>query len=176
MMRLVEEGKVDLDAPVRRYLPGFAVADSAASAAVTVRQLLNHTSGWLGDDIQDFGRGDDALARYVASMTRLPQLSPPGAVFAYNNAGLVVAGGPLGAAEFEAPQKLQAGGESIAVESPGFAAPCWADLDGDGKEELLVGQFNGGKIKVYRHEGGMKFAEGEWLKAEGEVAKVPGVW
>lgn len=92
VMRLVEAGKVELDAPVRRYLPDFAVADAHASAAVTVRQLLNHTAGWLGDDLQDFGRGDDALARYVASMTRLPQLTPPGSVFAYNNAGLVVAG------------------------------------------------------------------------------------
>jgi len=91
-MRLVEQGKLGLDAPVRRYLPDFAVADSAASAAVTVRQLLNHTSGWLGDDLQDFGRGDDALSRYVGSMSRLPQLTPPGAVFAYNNSGLVVAG------------------------------------------------------------------------------------
>ena len=92
MMRLVEQGKVDLDAPVRRYLPDFAVADPAVGAAVTVRQLLNHTSGWLGEDLQDFGRGDDAIARYVASMTRLPQLTAPGTVFAYNNAGLVVAG------------------------------------------------------------------------------------
>jgi CubicO group peptidase (beta-lactamase class C family) len=92
MMRLVDEGKVDLDAPVRRYIPEFAVADQAASATVTVRQLLNHTSGWMGDDLQDFGRGDDALARYVISMTRLPQLTPPGTVFAYNNTGLVVAG------------------------------------------------------------------------------------
>ena len=92
VMRLVERGKVDLDAPVRRYLPDFAVADAGVSAAVTVRQLLNHTSGWLGDDLQDFGGGDDALAHYVASMTRLPQLTPPGAVFAYNNSGLVAAG------------------------------------------------------------------------------------
>lgn len=92
IMRLVDAGKVSLDAPVRRYLPDFAVADPAVSAAVTLRQLLNHTSGWLGDDVQDFGNGDDALARYVASLTRLPQLNPPGAVFAYNNAGLAVAG------------------------------------------------------------------------------------
>ncbi|OBF90719.1 penicillin-binding protein [Mycobacterium sp. 852002-51152_SCH6134967] len=92
LMRLVDQGKVDLDAPVRRYLPDFAVADPSASVTVTVRQLLNHTAGWLGDDLQDFGRGDDALSRYVASMTRLPQLTPPGTVFAYNNAGLVVAG------------------------------------------------------------------------------------
>ena len=92
MMRLVEQGKVDLDSPVRRYIPDFAVADASVSATVTVRQLLNHTSGWNGDDVQDFGRGDDALARYVSSMTRLPQLTPPGSVFAYNNSGLVVAG------------------------------------------------------------------------------------
>ncbi|MFC7450048.1 serine hydrolase domain-containing protein [Rhodococcus daqingensis] len=92
IMRLVDQGTVDLDAPVRRYLPDFAVTDPGASATVTMRQLLNHTSGWLGDDLQDFGRGDDALARYVASMTRLPQLTPPGSVFAYNNAGVVAAG------------------------------------------------------------------------------------
>ena len=92
MMRLVDQGEVDLDAPVRRYLPEFAVAHAGASAAVTVRHLLNHTPGWLGDDVQDFGPGDDALQRYVAAMTRLPQLTAPGSVFAYNNAGLVVAG------------------------------------------------------------------------------------
>jgi CubicO group peptidase (beta-lactamase class C family) len=92
IMRLMDEGKVVLDAPVRRYLPDFAVADPVVSAMVTVRQLLNHTSGWMGDDVQDFGSGDDALARYVASLTRLPQLNAPGAVFAYNNAGVAIAG------------------------------------------------------------------------------------
>lgn len=92
MMRLVEQGKVELDAPVRRYLPGFMVADPAVAAQVTVRQLLNHSAGWLGDDFQDFGPGDNALADFVASMARLPQLTPPGEVFAYNNAGLCVAG------------------------------------------------------------------------------------
>jgi CubicO group peptidase (beta-lactamase class C family) len=92
IMRLVEQGQVDLDSPVRRYLPDFAVSDPATSALVTVRQLLNHSSGWLGDDLQDFGPGDDAVAQYVASMTKLPQLTPVGTVFSYNNAGLVVAG------------------------------------------------------------------------------------
>lgn len=92
MMRLVERGRVDLDAPVRRYISDFAVADAPVSAAVTVRQLLNHTSGWDGRNGQDFGRGEDAVARYVRSMTRLPQLTPLGTAFAYNNSGLVVAG------------------------------------------------------------------------------------
>ncbi|MEY9942095.1 serine hydrolase domain-containing protein [Streptacidiphilus sp. MAP5-3] len=92
VMRLVERGTIDLDAPVRRYLPEFAVADRSASRKVTLRQLLGHSSGWLGDDYQDFGRGDNAVARFVDSMTRLPQLTAVGRTFAYNNAGLCVAG------------------------------------------------------------------------------------
>ena len=92
MMRLVEQGRVDLAAPARKYLPEFGLSDEAAAANVTVRQLLNHSAGWMGDDYGDFGRGDDALARYVAAMKQLPQLTPPGQVFAYNNAAIVVAG------------------------------------------------------------------------------------
>ncbi len=57
-----------------------------------MRQLLNHSAGWMGDDYGDFGRGDDAIARYLASVKQLPQLTPPGEVFAHNNAAVVVAG------------------------------------------------------------------------------------
>jgi CubicO group peptidase (beta-lactamase class C family) len=92
MMRLVEQGKVDLAKPARTYLPGFTMTDEAAAQSVTVRQLLNHSAGWLGDDYGSFGRGDDALARYVAAMRKLPQLTQPGQVLAYNNAAIVVAG------------------------------------------------------------------------------------
>ena len=80
------------------------------------------------------------------------------------------------AAEFAAPVRLKAGDDAIRVETPGYAAPCWADIDGDGKPELLVGQFNQGKIKVFRQVGAENFAPGEWLKAEGKPAEVPGVW
>ncbi|MGH3686347.1 MAG: serine hydrolase domain-containing protein [Pseudonocardiaceae bacterium] len=92
MMRLLEQGKLDLDAPVRAYLPEFRTADPAAASQVTVRQLVNHSAGWLGDYFQDFGVGDDALTRYAAGMVGLPQLTPPGAVFAYNNAAVGLAG------------------------------------------------------------------------------------
>jgi hypothetical protein len=80
------------------------------------------------------------------------------------------------AAEFHPPVRLKAGGVPVRVESPGYAAPCWADLDGDGKKHLLVGQFAKGKIQVFKNLGAGKFAPGTWLQAEGQVAEVPGVW
>lgn len=90
-----------------------------------------------------------------------------------------IAGGALafgGPGEFQPPVRLMADGKPVRVESPGWACPCWADMDGDGKKDLLVGQFSGGKIRVYRNLGDCKFAAGDWLKADGAVAEVPGVW
>jgi len=80
------------------------------------------------------------------------------------------------AAEFQPPVRLEAEGVPVRVESPGYAAPCWADIDGDGKKDLLVGQFNEGKIRVYKNLGGGKLAAGAWLKADGIDAEIPGVW
>src|SRR5437588_6822185 len=45
VMQLVEAGKIELDAPVQRYLPWFRIADPVASARITVHHLLYHTSG-----------------------------------------------------------------------------------------------------------------------------------
>ncbi len=67
IMRLVERGTLDFNAPIRRYLPDFRVADEEASAQVTLRQCLNHSAGWVGDDEMDFGRGDDALTATSAA-------------------------------------------------------------------------------------------------------------
>jgi CubicO group peptidase (beta-lactamase class C family) len=102
IMRLVETGQVDLDSPVRRYLPDLQLADPAIAAQVTVRQLLNHSAGWFGDyygppasDLMPGAwpwRGDDATTQYVANMRYLPQVAPLGAVFGYNNAAVVLAG------------------------------------------------------------------------------------
>ena len=83
---------------------------------------------------------------------------------------------PCCAADSEIPARLSGGGEPARVESPGYAAPCWADVDGDGHKDLLVGQFNQGKIKVYRNQGDCKLAAGSWLEAEGKVVEIPGVW
>jgi CubicO group peptidase (beta-lactamase class C family) len=92
IMRLVEQGRLDLEARVRAYLPGFCVQDKEASASATVRHLLTHTGGWAGDFFHGTGQGNDALARYVADMADLPQLAPIGSLWSYNNAGFGVAG------------------------------------------------------------------------------------
>ena len=91
VMRLVEQGKVDLRAPVRKYLPAFRVADEAASRDVTVWHLLTHTSGWEGQ-LSATDKGDETLARFVAGLSTNMQLAPPGAAWSYNNAGFGVAG------------------------------------------------------------------------------------
>jgi CubicO group peptidase (beta-lactamase class C family) len=92
LMVLVEKGLVDLDAPVRTYVPGLALTDEDVAAKVTVLQLLNHTAGWMGDVFEDTGDGDDALQNYVAHMATLPQVTPLGASVSYNNASLSLAG------------------------------------------------------------------------------------
>ncbi len=82
----------------------------------------------------------------------------------------------VAAANFETPVPLKGGDQLVQVEAPGYAAPTLFDLDGDGEKDLLVGQFNNGKIKVYPGKGEGKFGEGKFLKAGGEIAKIPGVW
>jgi CubicO group peptidase (beta-lactamase class C family) len=91
-MRLVEEGKLDLDAPLQRYVPEFRVVDAAASTQATMRHLLTHTGGWEGDLFLETGPGDDALAKYVAAMAEQTQLAPIGTHFSYNNAGYALMG------------------------------------------------------------------------------------
>jgi hypothetical protein len=81
-----------------------------------------------------------------------------------------------GGAEFEPPVRVKADGAAVRVEAPGYAYPCLADVDGDGKKDLVVGQFAKGKMRVFKGQGGGKFAAGTWLEAEGAVAEVPGVW
>jgi CubicO group peptidase (beta-lactamase class C family) len=91
MMMLVEQGKVDLDAPVRKYIRHFKVKDKDVTKKVTVRQLLTHMGGWVGDYFNDFGNGDDALDRMVRDIARLPQVQPLGTIWSYNNTGFNVA-------------------------------------------------------------------------------------
>ena len=92
MMRLVEQGKIDLKAPVRKYLPDFKVRDENVSRDVTVWNLLTHSPGWEGQ-VSGPERGEDTLRNFTATvMTDLMQVAPPAAAWSYNNAGYSVAG------------------------------------------------------------------------------------
>ena len=94
VMQLVEAGAVDLDAPVQRYLPDFKLADAAASGQISVRQLLNQTSGIptdaAGDMLFEFQPGSIGQA-----MTTLGAVQPhaaPGAAYEYANANYMLLG------------------------------------------------------------------------------------
>ena len=77
---------------------------------------------------------------------------------------------------FAEPVRMEAGGIVVKTEQPGYAAPCWHDVDRDGKKDLVVGQFNDGKMRFYRNLGEGKLDRGRWLQSEGEEAQVPGIW
>lgn len=92
VLMLVDEGKVDLDTPIRAYLPDFRVKDAHAAEIVTVRNALSHTSGFDGDHFTDTGRGDDALRLYVDGCADLPQIADPGKIWSYSNSSYSILG------------------------------------------------------------------------------------
>lgn len=87
---------------------------------------------------------------------------------------------PSAGYEFETPVRLTAGGEFVSVESPGYACPTLADVDEDGKLDLVVGQFNNGHMKFCRNiaedNAEPEFAKAKWIKSGKDRAEVPGVW
>jgi hypothetical protein len=98
-----------------------------------------------------------------------------GALLAYALAGVGIVVSVSFAQEFEPPVRLEAGGKKIDVEV-GHAAPYVYDFDHDGKRDLLVGQFGGGKLRIYRNLGTNaqpKFEEPQWFMAGGAIATVP---
>jgi len=90
--------------------------------------------------------------------------------------GLENDGDDVKAPSFKEAVRLQSEGNPISTENPGYASPAWYDLNGDGREDLVVGQFAGGKMKVYHRAEDGSFGKGEWIMAENKVAEVPGVW
>ncbi len=89
---LAERGRMALDSPVIDYVPDLSLADPEAARLIKVRHLLTHQAGFWGDWFEDFGLADDAIERFVAQYYRLPQMFEPGAMWAYNNCGYILAG------------------------------------------------------------------------------------
>ena len=92
LMRLVELGAVELQAPVRRYLPEFTTADETVAQQVTLLHLMGHRSGIESDLFVDTGSDDGALARAVERMRELEQIAPLGRYWSYCNAGFFALG------------------------------------------------------------------------------------
>ncbi len=81
----------------------------------------------------------------------------------------------LTADEFEKPVRLQAAGKPIDTVI-GHAAPFVYDFDKDGKQDLLVGQFGQGRLKIYLNQGtnaAPSYGAGSWFQAGGKTASVP---
>jgi CubicO group peptidase (beta-lactamase class C family) len=94
VMQLWERGQVDLEAPIVRYLPYFALADERYTT-ITVGQMLSHTSGM--PDVEDYcwDRPEydvGAAERYVRSLRDQKMIGDPGGKFAYSNMAFEVLG------------------------------------------------------------------------------------
>src|SRR4051794_12307308 len=74
IMQLVDQGRLDLDRPVVEVLPWLRLGNDHATSTVTLRHLLSHSSGIDGDVFTPFGRGDDAVTRYVQALADVPQI------------------------------------------------------------------------------------------------------
>ena len=96
LAQLVAEGALDLDQPVRAYVPDLKLRGAGVAEAVTARHLLAHVAGLEGDVFIDTGDGDDALARYVAALDAAPQVAPFDWTHSYCNAGYSILGRVVG--------------------------------------------------------------------------------
>jgi CubicO group peptidase (beta-lactamase class C family) len=92
VMQLVEAGKIDLDAPVQTYLPWFELADKAASAQITVRHLLNQTTGISTKDGMRFWTSPKGLDETVRGLNTIQLTQPVGTTFQYSNINYGIAG------------------------------------------------------------------------------------
>jgi len=92
LLRLVERGQVDLDAPAKRYVPEFTLSDKEAAERITVRMLVNHTNGIDCDALCPWAvRGRDASRSYTEYLPEIGVLFDPGACVHYSNPGFVLA-------------------------------------------------------------------------------------
>ena len=92
LMQLVDEGRVDLTAPLKRYLTDFHVADRNATERITVEMLLNHTCGIDGEYFADTGPDAERIEDVIPRIARQGQIHAPGAEVSYCNSGAVLAG------------------------------------------------------------------------------------
>ena len=93
VMKLVEKGKLDLNAPVIKYLPWFHTANKEQSDKITVRMLLNNTSGlYAPNTTPSYDLSEAAIETFVRNLSAIYLFKEPGNSYEYSNAGFIVAG------------------------------------------------------------------------------------
>jgi CubicO group peptidase (beta-lactamase class C family) len=92
LMQLVDEGRVQLDEAVVRYLPNLRLRDREALNEITVKMLLNHSSGIDGPMLPDYGHDEETIEKAVKRFSELGQIHSPGTEYSYCNAATVIAG------------------------------------------------------------------------------------
>lgn len=92
VMSVADSGLLDLDVPVAQYIRAFRLASWEAQQTVTLRHLLSMSAGLDNGSYHDYGRGDDALGRYVEALAGTPHIFKPGTAFGYSNASTNVSG------------------------------------------------------------------------------------
>ena len=92
VVRLIDQGLVDLDAPIAHYVPDFAPPDRSVAQRLTVRHCLTHQAGLTGIIFAETGCNDDTVARQIALLNGAAQYHGPGAVLSYCNSGLILLG------------------------------------------------------------------------------------
>lgn len=93
IMRLVESGQLELDRPVREYVPWLTFSEEDAAERITLRRLLSHSAG-LPTSHTPFGRRTPGgLEEYVREdVPQYPFVAPPGKLYSYSNPGIRIAG------------------------------------------------------------------------------------
>jgi len=93
VMKLVEKGKLDLNAPVIKYLPWFHTANKEQSDKITIRMLINNTSGlYAPNTTPTYDLSEAAIETFVKNLSAIYLFKEPGNSYEYSNAGFIVAG------------------------------------------------------------------------------------
>ncbi len=85
IMRLVEQGILNLDSPVIEYLPEFKLASPEFERKITIRHLLNHTSGLSEKGMPSSSLGEDSLEGELIKLRQCKPVAAPGERYEYFN-------------------------------------------------------------------------------------------
>ncbi len=155
VMAVVDEGKLQLDAPIATWLPTLP----PAAGKLTLRQLLSQTSGLAGVKGEYYDLAQDhriTLEQSAMDVTQRPLISVPGEVFAYGSAGFQLAGAAVEAATGQ--RWAQVFQDKIATPL-GMTRTYWTHLRLDSADELPLAETRNPVL-----QGGAVSTAGDYLR------------